>query len=52
MSVIPRYERIAQTLNALIERGVLRPGDRVPSLRDNGLDCTKEKPISVPTARD
>jgi DNA-binding transcriptional MocR family regulator len=30
----PRYERIARTLGALIERGVLRPGDRVPSLRD------------------
>jgi DNA-binding transcriptional MocR family regulator len=30
----PQYERIARTLKALIERGVLRPGDRVPSLRD------------------
>jgi DNA-binding transcriptional MocR family regulator len=28
-----RYERIAQTLGTLIERGVLRPGDRLPSLR-------------------
>jgi DNA-binding transcriptional MocR family regulator len=34
MPEITRYERIAQTLSALIERGVLRPGDRVPSLRD------------------
>ena len=30
----PQYERIARTLGTLIERGVLRPGDRVPSLRD------------------
>src|SRR5258706_6462962 len=30
----PRYESIARTLSTLIERGVLRPGDRVPSLRD------------------
>ena len=31
---LPRYEHIARTLSTLIERGVLRPGDRVPSLRD------------------
>jgi DNA-binding transcriptional MocR family regulator len=31
---LPRYEQIARRLNALIERGVLRPGDRAPSLRD------------------
>jgi len=30
-----RYESIARRLSALIERGVLRPGDRVPSLRDS-----------------
>ena len=29
-----RYERIARTLSTQIERGLLRPGDRVPSLRD------------------
>jgi DNA-binding transcriptional MocR family regulator len=34
MPKITRYECIAQTLSALIERGVLRPGDRMPSLRD------------------
>jgi DNA-binding transcriptional MocR family regulator len=34
MSETSRYGSIAQTLSALIERGVLRPGDRVPSLRD------------------
>src|SRR5260370_20442929 len=30
----PRYESIARTLSTVIEGGVLRPGDRVPSLRD------------------
>src|SRR5260370_9150457 len=34
MSETSRYESIARTLSTLIERGVLRPGDRVPSLRD------------------
>ena len=34
MSEPSRYERIARTLSTQIERGVLRPGDRVPSLRD------------------
>ena len=34
MSETPRYESIARTLSTLINRGVLRPGDRVPSLRD------------------
>jgi DNA-binding transcriptional MocR family regulator len=33
MSETFRYEHIARTLSTLIERGVLRPGDRVPSLR-------------------
>jgi DNA-binding transcriptional MocR family regulator len=37
--IVPRYERIAQTLSALIERGVLRPGDRVPSLRKMREQC-------------
>jgi DNA-binding transcriptional MocR family regulator len=30
----PQYERIARTLSTLIERGALRPGDRLPFLRD------------------
>jgi DNA-binding transcriptional MocR family regulator len=34
MSETSRYESIARTLSTLIERGVLRPGDRMPSLRD------------------
>src|SRR5216683_3471904 len=34
MSKTCRYESIARTLSTLIERGVLRPGDRVPSLRN------------------
>src|SRR5258708_19958479 len=34
MSETSRYVSIARTLSTLIERGVLRPGDRVPSLRD------------------
>src|SRR5258708_11198681 len=34
MSETSRYVSIARTLSMLIERGVLRPGDRVPSLRD------------------
>ena len=34
MSETSRYESIARTLSTLIERGVLRPGDRLPSLRD------------------
>jgi DNA-binding transcriptional MocR family regulator len=34
MSETSRYESIARTLSTLIERGVLRPGDRVPSLRE------------------
>ena len=34
MSETSRYESIARTLRTQIERGVLRPGDRVPSLRD------------------
>src|SRR5580692_332653 len=34
MSETFRYESVARTLSALIERGVLRPGDRVPSLRE------------------
>jgi DNA-binding transcriptional MocR family regulator len=29
-----QYERIARTLSTQIERNVLRPGDRMPSLRD------------------
>jgi DNA-binding transcriptional MocR family regulator len=29
-----RYEQIVRELSMLIERGVLRPGDRVPSLRE------------------
>jgi DNA-binding transcriptional MocR family regulator len=33
-----RYEQIVRTFSKLIERGVLRPGDRMPSLRD-----TREK---------
>jgi DNA-binding transcriptional MocR family regulator len=33
-----RYEQIVRALSRLIERGVLRPGDRMPSLRD-----TREK---------
>jgi DNA-binding transcriptional MocR family regulator len=39
MSETSRYESIARTLSALIERGVLRPGDRVPSLRDTREQC-------------
>jgi len=38
MSETYRYESIVRTLRGLIERGVLRPGDRMPSLRD-----TREK---------
>src|SRR5262245_12530953 len=38
MSETCRYEDIVQTLRGLVERGVLRPGDRMPSLRD-----TREK---------
>jgi DNA-binding transcriptional MocR family regulator len=34
MSETSRYEKVARTLSTLIERGVLRPGDRMPSLRD------------------
>src|ERR1700755_238753 len=34
MSETYRYEDIVRTLSGLIERGVLRPGDRMPSLRD------------------
>src|ERR1700754_424636 len=38
MSERYRYEQIVRALSRLIERGVLRPGDRMPSLRD-----TREK---------
>lgn len=34
MSEKYRYEQIVRSLSRLIERGVLRPGDRMPSLRD------------------
>src|SRR5215510_10074485 len=34
MSETYRYECIVQMLSRLIECGVLRPGDRMPSLRD------------------
>jgi DNA-binding transcriptional MocR family regulator len=34
MSEMYRYQDIVRTLSGLIERGVLRPGDRMPSLRD------------------
>ncbi|MGY3611054.1 MULTISPECIES: aminotransferase-like domain-containing protein [unclassified Bradyrhizobium] len=33
MSETYRYEDIVRTMSGLIERGVLRPGDRMPSLR-------------------
>jgi DNA-binding transcriptional MocR family regulator len=39
MSETYRYECIVQTLSRLIERGVLRPGDRMPSLRDTREKC-------------
>jgi DNA-binding transcriptional regulator YhcF (GntR family) len=29
----PRYEQVASELSTLISRGVLRPGDRIPSVR-------------------
>jgi DNA-binding transcriptional MocR family regulator len=38
MSETHLYENIARTLSKLIDRGVLRPGDRMPSLR-----ATREK---------
>src|SRR5262249_55752740 len=38
MSETYRYESVVRMLSGLIERGVLRPGDRVPSLRE-----TREK---------
>jgi DNA-binding transcriptional MocR family regulator len=30
---LPRYKQLAREFGTLIERGVLRPGDRIPSLR-------------------
>src|ERR1700754_110326 len=39
MSETYRYESIVRTLRGLIERGVLRPGDRMPSLRDTREKC-------------
>ena len=39
MSETYRYEHIVRTLSRLIERGVLRPGDRMPSLRETREKC-------------
>src|ERR1700754_5326438 len=39
MSERYRYEQIVRALSRLIERGVLRPGDRMPSLRDTREKC-------------
>src|SRR5262245_8368237 len=39
MSDTYRYEYIVRTLSRQIERGVLRPGDRMPSLRDTQEKC-------------
>lgn len=42
----PRYQAIASSVGQLIERGVLRPGDRIPSLRR----ASRQHGVSVTTA--
>ena len=42
----PLYVRIAETLAHQIARGTLRPGDRVPSLRD----LSRQQRVSISTA--
>ena len=40
-----RYERLAEELAGLIEQGVLRPGERLPSVRK----LAEERRLSVST---
>lgn len=43
---IPLYHRISDRLGALIEQGVLRPGDRIPSVRQ----VSRQNKVSITTA--
>ncbi len=44
-SAATRYERVAQRIAELIERGTLRPGERVPSVRR----CSVQQDVSIAT---
>src|SRR6478735_9928385 len=46
MASIPLYENLATRLRGQIRRGVLRPGERMPSLRGLG----RQERVSVATA--
>jgi DNA-binding transcriptional MocR family regulator len=45
---LPLYETVAHRIEAMIERGVYEPGDRLPSIRE----LHRERHISVNTARE
>jgi hypothetical protein len=47
MSETYRYEQIVRTLSRQIERGVLRPGDRMPSLRDTHENVALHAPLQA-----
>ena len=46
MAAAPRYERIADQIGTQIRRGVLRAGERMPSLRQ----VSREQRVSMATA--
>jgi DNA-binding transcriptional MocR family regulator len=45
---IPLYEEVAGKINYLIEQGTLRPGDRVPSIRN----LSKQLQVSINTVKE
>jgi DNA-binding transcriptional MocR family regulator len=47
-SKLPLYEEVAGRISYLIERGTLRPGDRVPSIRN----LSKQMQVSINTVKE
>mgnify|MGYP001580159834 CR=1 FL=1 len=45
---LPRYEKVAGKINFLIEKGTLRPGDKVPSIRN----LSKQMQVSINTVKE
>ncbi len=44
----PLYEAVAERISYLIEQGTLRPGDRVPSIRN----LSKQMQVSINTVKE
>ena len=45
---LPLYEKVAGKINFLIEKGTLRPGDKVPSIRN----LSKQMQVSINTVKE